>query len=137
MNTLLRWMYNWASDTSTRDALGHLFRVTVAPNADLITEALGGATSGDHRSAARRRPATAARPRAVPSIPAPSVAAPATQPTAPGTPAGPITKLQQTLGQTVSAVGALLNKVTGGSAAPPSQPPQHSLSALLNYLLGR
>ena len=55
----------------------------------------------------------------------------------PAAPTGPITKLQQTLGQTVSAVGALLNKVTGGSAAPPSQPPQHSLSALLNYLLGR
>jgi phospholipid/cholesterol/gamma-HCH transport system substrate-binding protein len=74
MDTLMRWMYNWASDTSTRDALGHLFRVTVAPNADLITEALG--------NLARKSPPGAA---------------------------------------------------TGQS----TQPPEHSLGALLNYLLGR
>ena len=114
MDTLMRWMYNWASDTSTRDGLGHLFRVTVAPNADLITEALGsltGATPADRRTTAlppKRPAATRTSPAAAPA-PQP----PATPPTTAGTAAA-----QPSAGQS-------------------TQPPQHSLGALLNYLLGR
>jgi phospholipid/cholesterol/gamma-HCH transport system substrate-binding protein len=146
-DTLMRWMYNWASVTSTRDALGHLFRVTVAPNAALVSEALGsltGATSSRHRHAARPQPTAAApRPGQTPRVPS------TTSPRLPGIGAA-VTKLRQTIGNLVQvaqrttgavghAVSGVLNKLGGSSTQPapgqPPQPPEPSLGGLLNYLL--
>jgi phospholipid/cholesterol/gamma-HCH transport system substrate-binding protein len=144
MDTLMRWMYNWASVTSTRDALGHLFRVTVAPNADLVSEALDSLTG----STASRRHRSDHRPPA--AKPTPAAPTPSTSPSlsgaASGIVAGTVNKLHQTLGnaghavsqlsQTVSGVlGKLTGSAASGSTGQSPPPPQHSLGALLNYLL--
>jgi virulence factor Mce-like protein len=117
MDTLLRWMYNWASVTSTRDALGHLFRVTIAPNANLVSEALQslvGRSSNSRARLRRRTPAATAQP---------STRSAASEPTA-APPARPSVPAARWSAPAVGQTGA-------------PQPPQHLLGALLNYLLGR
>ena len=130
MNTLLRWMYNWASVTSTRDSLGHLFRVTIAPNADLVREALSsltGASAARRHRLGRRSPVAAAPIRVAGPSAAPR---PSTTGGLSGIAAGVSNKLNQTLSPLLQAVGQT-------SPGQPPSPPQNStsLGALLRYLL--
>jgi hypothetical protein len=145
-------MYNWASVTSTRDALGHLFRVTIAPNADLVRAALSsltGASAARRHGRGRRSPVAAAPIRVAGPSAAPR---PTLTGGLSGIAAGVSDKLNQTLSPLVQAVGQIsgaagrtlrgvISNLTGTSTAPsPGQPPSppqnsNSLGALLRYLL--
>jgi phospholipid/cholesterol/gamma-HCH transport system substrate-binding protein len=136
MNTLLRWMYNWQSVTSTQDALGHVFRVTIAPNSDLISGALQGlGDAKDIRRAHTSKPVKASASRPAPAA-APAPAARSTlQSALAGLVGGTVNKVQPAKNTLVGVLTELL----GGSPSSPSnqssEPPQQSLGSLLTYLL--
>lgn len=133
LRSFLAFMDDWSHVTDNADGLGHVFRLRISFNKDLIGLALARYAKDFLPKAARHRTTKAARPAPSPSVAAPEAAKPAPVPKLPTVPLGEAIKQGvDAIGKTVTGVvGAVAGGTSGGGGAAR----QDDATKLLNYLM--
>jgi phospholipid/cholesterol/gamma-HCH transport system substrate-binding protein len=140
MNSALNLTDGWARTITERDALGHVFRIQLVIDGDLLKGPLFNSLNPPKAPARHRAPAARHHALAKPgshAAPAPAAAAAPSTPAASAPPAGGLAGALGAVGAGVHKIAGLLTGTSGSSSSnPPANGSQsNGLSRLLGYLL--
>jgi phospholipid/cholesterol/gamma-HCH transport system substrate-binding protein len=136
LREFLGFMAGWAGVTAQRDGLGHVFRLRLTLDQQLLTSALSryAAALGLNRHHGRKPPKVVKLSPQVVRLPGPL--AKTINPGGSGGRANPVVSaLQQTVTNTTSTINTLAGSAGGGGSASSQRPTASTTSQLLHYLL--